>query len=186
MAQITITGTVKINSAGPDASSGSTIQFMLTDYMRRSPDNVLIMPAVEVINLTDTTGAFTTTLESTRDAVPSTRYWRVMVRGTFGGKVVNSEIGKIQPWSAPSAQNLYDLLADQLSTADTDRRVEQVVFTGTSGTLSRAASLAAAVRLYRNGIRLRQGVDYTVSGNLQTLTLTLPAVTGDYFEAEYY
>lgn len=132
MAQITITGTVQISSSGPDAGSQPTIQFKLSDYMKRSSDNVLIVPSVEITSLADTTGAFSIALESTRDAVPATNFWRVYVRGTFGGKIVNVELGKIQIRSTPSTQNLYDLLADTLIEEGTDRLIAEVP-TGTLG-----------------------------------------------------
>ncbi len=126
MAQITITGNVKTNSSGPDANSSSTIQFILSDYMKRASDNSLIAPSVEIANLTDGTGAFSKILESTRDGIPATRFWRVMVRGTFGGQRVNYELGRMQIRATPSSQNLYDLLADDLVMEGVDRLIVEV------------------------------------------------------------
>lgn len=63
-------------------------------------------------------------------------------------------------------------------------RQEPIIFTGAIGKLSRPASSLARIRLYRNGLRQRQGVDYTVAADLQTITLIIPS-GGDYFEAEY-
>ena len=62
---------------------------------------------------------------------------------------------------------------------------------GANLVLPTAATAASHIRLYRNGVRMRQGVqagptyDYYVQGNLTTLVPSV-AIGSDYFEAEYY
>jgi len=55
---------------------------------------------------------------------------------------------------------------------------ETVAFVGTAGTLAHIPT-SATIALYRNGGRLRRGVDYTVVG--ANITLDIPAGADEYF-----
>lgn len=130
MALVAITGNIlDTNGSLPDASSGSTLQFLLNGPIRRS-DGYLIVPNVETASLNETTGAFSIALQSTRDATPSTRYYTVMLRGIFDGKKINTEIGRIQIPSTPASQVLSDLWVDAL-VAETSGRHYRETPTGT-------------------------------------------------------
>ena len=63
-------------------------------------------------------------------------------------------------------------------------REEEVTFTGTAGSLANIPE-ANTVRLFRGGVRMQRGTgkDYTISG--KDITLTIAAVTGEIFIADY-
>lgn len=189
MAQITITGNIKISSSGPDAGQGSTIQFLLSDYMKRASDNALIVPAVESAALTAVTGAFSKALESTRDAIPATRFWRVMVRGTFGGKPVNVELGKIQIRSTPTTQNLYDLLADTLIEEGTDRLMVEVPTGDVDGSnttfLTSTTPVPNTFMLFNSASGGAVSPDAYAIDDSGTIEYVLPPAVGDFHICVY-
>jgi photosystem II stability/assembly factor-like uncharacterized protein len=92
----------------PDADSGSVIRFMLNEWMVSAAGEVIVPKVEECTWATD--GTLDIDLESTHDAGPTNRFYRVTAIGTVDGVQLQQELGTITVPATPSVQDIADLL----------------------------------------------------------------------------
>jgi hypothetical protein len=99
--------------------------------------------------------------------------------GTERQKVANA-IG-----SAVADAHNADLVAGGLSFVDQETPAGTVNGVNATFTLAQAPTPASSLHLYLNGVRLRQGTDYTLSGTTITYVAGSVPQTGDTHHADY-
>jgi hypothetical protein len=197
MSAITINGTI-VDSSGTFPDAGGTIEFLLDKHYKRS-DGKIAVPKVESASLSAVDGTFSIVLESTRDGVPSTRYYRVMVKAKFGGVPVNWELGKIQIRNTPSPQTLQDLIVDALLAETVGRDQHDWSDAATSdvghitGTIDGSnrvfvlskMPLTGLEAIFVNEVYAVPGVAYAIAGDTITFTLGSQPLAGEKLNAFY-
>ena len=197
MSAITVTGIiVDPNGTVPDA--GGKIEFLLNAHYTRS-DGKIATPAVESTAVSSMDGSFSIVLESTRDGLPSTRYYTVTLRVTFGVVSVNDVLGKIQLKSTPPSQSLSDLLQDALLAETTGQRQHDWseaatsfighiagVIDGMNRTfLLSKMPIIGLEEIYMNGILQPLGIAYTLAGDTISFVEGAQPLIGDRLDAFY-
>lgn len=185
MPLITITGVIT-NSKGEFPDEGGVVNFLLNQPFTAA-DGRIVTPKMEAAEVDDADGTFSIDLESTRDGVPASSFYRAMFRGEYGGAPVNIDLGRIQLRSTPSSQDLDDLLADTLLTLSSDRRIIETPEGTIDGNncdfyLSRAP-IAGSDLLFQNGLLVRKTYGYTISEN--HIVYVLPPLIGDWHRVEF-
>lgn len=182
MALITITGTI-VDSKITLPDEGGVIEFWLNDYFIRS-DGKAIAPKMQSAELDKTDGSFTVDLESTRDGLPSNRYYTVILRASFGSVPVHRELGRIQAASTPEDQDFDALLADTLTLEGTGRHVERETPSGTINGVNRIFTLTYMPLLdsemvFIGSVYQVPTVSYTINGGIITFADGSQPIEGD-------
>jgi len=94
-------------------------------------------------------------------------------------KVDSGDSSKIQPSHWNADHDVSDFFVDDETVTGT--------IDGENGTftLSSTPNPASSLHLYRNGLLLKQGIGYTISGNIITFNFNFLPQTGDIVWAEY-
>lgn len=188
MSLITVTGTIASPTGlFPDEDSGSQIHFKLNGHLENTDDEIIV-PQVISADIDDTDGTFSVDLHSTRDCVPSDRFYEVMLRATFDGVDVNYLIGRIQLRSTPSDQTLDDLLADTLIEITGDRYIVEDIGTGDGSTTVFEMTyppVEDTETIYQGGLLAARTTDYAVAQD-GTVTFVVPPPNGQVLLAAYW
>jgi len=183
MPLVTVTGIFKDqNGSFPDA--GSFLAFALNSHFKAAAGHI-VMPKIEQAAIDNTDGTWSVDLESTRDGIPSTRFYDVMFRGAFEGVDVNYRLGRIQLRETPTDQAFEDLIVDALIAEVAGQHVYGESPDAVSATEYQLefAPLPDSEMVHVNEVYLVPGVGYTIESGL--ITLASPTISGDRVRVDY-